>query len=551
MKYFEAILAAFRSLNRRDVVALANLVLPVIFVTVVGLLFSHFVVTAIEANITINLGIMVAGLFGVFLIVERMVDAQRDMRILVRFGQEAGEGAEMTELLQQHWVRARYVRHYLARIANTEGTLSTQLEHSAIESELQALNEDYESRMELPQFLVGFMIAMGLLGTFIGLLETLTGISGMLNGLGGSEDVQQQFAKLVVELRKPLAGMGIAFSASMFGLVTSLMLAIMMTSLRRYIRRVISVARNVMHDLTNTAARQNESRMSQFNMMMQAQQPVFDPLASGHSSIAIQSSIDLFVKKIEVLVQAFTTQGEGTRKLNELMGVGPRMKETNEKSLEILKAMAFTAEEQHRTMGEVITAIEAMSEAQRQMHNKQQSSIQSLIDVNTGTSRALFSLLETQRASHTDQKSDMQALSEGNSEMVRISGLGVEAQKQLRNEMSTLLRSLGNQVTDLRDVEISGGRHLNDMKENIVKLVDSMALINIIAGNMTEQSALVTSLVDTLRMLHKELSQQNQLQARMLNQNMPTTQASGQVPNPSPNLNPNPNASRSPVPLKP
>ena len=539
MKYFEALVAAFRSLDRRDLVALVNLVLPVIFVTVVGFLFSQFVVTAIEANITINLGIMLAGLFGVFLIVERMVDAQRDMRILVRFGREAGDGTDMSELLQQHWVRARYVRHYLARIANTEGTLSTQLEHSSIESELNALNEDYESRMELPQFLVGFMIAMGLLGTFIGLLETLTGISGMLNGLGGSEDVQQQFAKLVVELRKPLAGMGIAFSASMFGLITSLMLAIMMTSLRRYIRRVISVARNVMHDLTNTVARQNESRMSQFNMMMQVQQPSYDPLASGQSSsIAIQSSIDLFVKKIEVLVTAFTAQGEGTRKLNELMGVGPRMKETNEKSLEILKAMAFTAEEQQRTMGDVISAIEAMSESQRQMHTKQQSSIQALIDVSTGTSRALFSLLETQRASHTDQKSDMQALSDGSSEIVRISGLGVEAQKQLRNEMSTLLRSLGNQVSDLRDVEISGGRHLNDMKENIVKLVDSMALINIIAGNMTEQSALVTSLVDTLKLLHKELSQQNQLQ-RLLNQNTaPTTSA-------------NPNASRNQAPLKP
>ena len=528
MRFFAALLEKLNGYTRRDLFALLGVLAPLIFVGFTAAMFSGFVVGAVLANITINLGILLAALFGVLLIVDRLLDAQLDYRTIYRFGQEASEGTPMGELLEQPWLRNRYVRHYLTHIANTGGTLSTQLEHSSIESELHELSADYESRMELPQFLVGFMIAMGLLGTFIGLLETLTGISGMLNGLGGTGDVQAQFLKLVVELRKPLAGMGIAFSASMFGLITSLMLAIMMTSLRRYIRQVISLARNVMHDLTNVA-RQNDSRLSQFGGLANANgrggaggggggvalrqnlEQVYDQAEMPQINVGFQSSVELFVKKIELLVATFNAHGENTRKQNDLLGVGPRMKETHEKSLEVLKTLAVGVEEQQRTMAEVITAIEAMSESQRQLHNKQQSTVQSLIEVNTGMSRAMFSLLESHRSAHTEQKAELQALSEVTSEVVRFTGLGVDAQKQLRTELSSLVRNLGTQIGDLRDVEISGGRHLNEMKEGISKLVDSMGLIDIIAGNMSEQSALVGNLTDTLRLLHRDLAERSKL----------------------------------------
>ena len=528
MRFFAALLEKLNGYTRRDLFALLGVLAPLIFVGFTAAMFSGFVVGAVLANITINLGILLAALFGVLLIVDRLLDAQLDYRTIYRFGQEASEGTPMGELLEQPWLRNRYVRHYLTHIANTGGTLSTQLEHSSIESELHELSADYESRMELPQFLVGFMIAMGLLGTFIGLLETLTGISGMLNGLGGTGDVQAQFLKLVVELRKPLAGMGIAFSASMFGLITSLMLAIMMTSLRRYIRQVISLARNVMHDLTNVA-RQNDSRLSQFGglantngrggaggggggvALRQNLEQVYDQAEMPQINVGFQSSVELFVKKIELLVATFNAHGENTRKQNDLLGVGPRMKETHEKSLEVLKTLALGVEEQQRTMAEVITAIEAMSESQRQLHNKQQSTVQSLIEVNTGMSRAMFSLLESHRSAHTEQKAELQALSEVTSEVVRFTGLGVDAQKQLRTELSSLVRNLGTQIGDLRDVEISGGRHLNEMKEGISKLVDSMGLIDIIAGNMSEQSALVGNLTDTLRLLHRDLAERSKL----------------------------------------
>ena len=208
--------------TRRDTIVMIKLLMPVLAILGVVIWFHEFVVHAILVNVAINGLIIAAASYGVTLIVIRLVSASIDFRVIERFGHEAAAGAEMHKLLEEPWLKRRYVRHYLGHIAETGGTLHSQLDQNAIESELHALHTEYETKMEMPQFLVGFMIAMGLLGTFIGLLETLTGIAGMLDSLGGGGDIASQFTALVGELKKPLAGMGIAFSASMLALLPAL-----------------------------------------------------------------------------------------------------------------------------------------------------------------------------------------------------------------------------------------------------------------------------------------------------------------------------------------
>jgi hypothetical protein len=69
------------------------------------------------------------------------------------------------------------------------------------------------------------MIFLGLLGTFWGLLHTVSSVAAVINSMtlsGG--DVNAMFAQLKSGLAKPLAGMGTAFSASMFGLSGALIL---------------------------------------------------------------------------------------------------------------------------------------------------------------------------------------------------------------------------------------------------------------------------------------------------------------------------------------
>jgi len=81
-----------------------------------------------------------------------------------------------------------------------------------------------ESR-DLSRYNIGLLIFLGLLGTFWGLLETVGSIGDVIGGLnvdGG--EAALVFEKLKTGLEAPIAGMGTAFSSSLFGLAGSLVL---------------------------------------------------------------------------------------------------------------------------------------------------------------------------------------------------------------------------------------------------------------------------------------------------------------------------------------
>jgi hypothetical protein len=81
-----------------------------------------------------------------------------------------------------------------------------------------------ESR-EISRYFIGLLVFLGLLGTFYGLLETLRSVGGVIGTLSiGANDVGRAFNDLKNGLQAPIAGMGTAFSASLFGLAGSLVL---------------------------------------------------------------------------------------------------------------------------------------------------------------------------------------------------------------------------------------------------------------------------------------------------------------------------------------
>jgi len=67
-------------------------------------------------------------------------------------------------------------------------------------------------------------VFLGLLGTFWGLIETVGSIGTVIDGLKTGGDAGSLFENLKDGLKAPLAGMGISFSSSLFGLAGSLIL---------------------------------------------------------------------------------------------------------------------------------------------------------------------------------------------------------------------------------------------------------------------------------------------------------------------------------------
>ena len=100
-------------------------------------------------------------------------------------------------------------------------TLST----TAMRSLLDGIASRLDESRELSRYMTGLMIFLGLLGTFWGLLRTIGSVSDVIAHMSiGSGDVNTMFEQLKSELSGPLAGMGTAFSASLYGLAGALIL---------------------------------------------------------------------------------------------------------------------------------------------------------------------------------------------------------------------------------------------------------------------------------------------------------------------------------------
>jgi biopolymer transport protein ExbB/TolQ len=100
---------------------------------------------------------------------------------------------------------------------------------SADESQtvLASVERRLSARHAILRYLVGLLILLGLLGTFLGLTQTVGSISKTMNSLAVGSFDEGSFNRLVDGIRSPLSGMGVAFSSSIFGLVGSLILGLL------------------------------------------------------------------------------------------------------------------------------------------------------------------------------------------------------------------------------------------------------------------------------------------------------------------------------------
>jgi len=90
---------------------------------------------------------------------------------------------------------------------------------------LDSIASRLDEARDLSRYLIGLLVFLGLLGTFWGLLETVSSVADTINALdAGGGDAGVIFEDLKNGLQAPLAGMGTAFSSSLFGLAGSLVL---------------------------------------------------------------------------------------------------------------------------------------------------------------------------------------------------------------------------------------------------------------------------------------------------------------------------------------
>jgi hypothetical protein len=154
------------------------------------------------------------------------------------------------------------VSNLLQLISGTVGRPINRTEQSAIEHELHLVESRLHASLDLPQYIAGLMVALGLLGTFIGLLVTLGDTSDLIgqlasaspSGGGGGGGADEMFRNMITSLKKPMVSMGIAFSASMFGLLGSIAMGFSLLATRHATRKLITILNNQVHHIIELGA---------------------------------------------------------------------------------------------------------------------------------------------------------------------------------------------------------------------------------------------------------------------------------------------------------
>ena len=110
---------------------------------------------------------------------------------------------------------AALLRDRIGRMA-----ISAQVMRGILDSIAARLDEARDTS----RYMTGLLVFLGLLGTFWGLIETMGSVGNVINSLKPGGDAGAIFESLKEGLAAPLGGIGIAFSASLFGLAGSLVL---------------------------------------------------------------------------------------------------------------------------------------------------------------------------------------------------------------------------------------------------------------------------------------------------------------------------------------
>ncbi len=132
---------------------------------------------------------------------------------------------------------------------------SMAISTTALRSILDSIATRLDESRDTSRYLIGLLVFLGLLGTFWGLLGTIGSINTVIQsldaGTGSTDDV---LSALKNGLSAPLSGMGTAFSTSLFGLSSSLILGFLDLQAGRAQNRFYTELENWLSSVTDVSS---------------------------------------------------------------------------------------------------------------------------------------------------------------------------------------------------------------------------------------------------------------------------------------------------------
>ncbi|KQR75844.1 flagellar motor protein MotA [Rhizobium sp. Leaf384] len=132
---------------------------------------------------------------------------------------------------------------------------SMAISTAALRSILDSIATRLDESRDTSRYLIGLLVFLGLLGTFWGLLGTIGSINTVIQSLdAGSGSTNDVLSALKTGLSAPLTGMGTAFSTSLFGLSSSLVLGFLDLQAGRAQSRFYTELENWLSSVTDVSS---------------------------------------------------------------------------------------------------------------------------------------------------------------------------------------------------------------------------------------------------------------------------------------------------------
>jgi len=229
--------------------------IPVCLLIVGTVVFFEAIANTVRGNPHPQINYVIFALFvvGSVLMLSHVRRINREGLLVQSFMDKLKSGASSADV--QAWLKetngsGRFdVVDLLSEVLDLHGRVVGAVEHSAIEAEVARFQAQQNRRLLLAQYFAGLMVGMGLFGTFIGLLGALQEIGKLIGGFAigpGMTDPVAAVSELVTRLTEPMKAMGVAFSASLFGVLGSLVMGMLMVFVKGGAAELVSLVHSRM-----------------------------------------------------------------------------------------------------------------------------------------------------------------------------------------------------------------------------------------------------------------------------------------------------------------
>lgn len=321
--------------------------IPIALIALGSVYFNHEIMGTIDGNPhpQINYLILILIVGGCFQMLNHVRRINREGQLIEDFTnaltvkKDASAAREILE--QDKESTSNDVTEVLELLLQTYATEISSVQQTAVESEIERFHARQNRKLLLAQFMSGMMVGLGLLGTFIGLLGALQEIGKLIGSFSAGSGMTDPVAavnELVARLTEPMRAMGVAFSASLFGVLGSLIMGMLMVFIKSATVELVSMLQtrsSILTKLGSGHSEKSESDVAQMSValsklaehspvlqglivaMEQSERRVRQILASMQELVVQVKDNTIKHSEVQQQIQSMTLQQENNMKVIE------------------------------------------------------------------------------------------------------------------------------------------------------------------------------------------------------------------------------------------